>query len=100
MSVETAERRQYIKGFIFAIVLTALSFIVAIYTSWSATAIYWAIGIFALAQIIVHFRYFLHIDLSKQKREDLHLILFSTLLLIIMVGGTLWVLSDLSHRMH
>ena len=51
---------------------------------------------FALVQVIVQLRYFLHIDLSRQKREDLHLILFSTLLLALMAGGTIWILANLA----
>ncbi len=53
----------------------------------------------ALAQVAIQLRYFLHIDSSKQAREDLQLILFSALLLFIMVIGTIWILSDLSERM-
>lgn len=100
MSEERTERRQYIKGFIFAVALTVLAFTTVIYTSLPAHIVNWMVAILALIQILVHFRYFLHIDLSKQKREDLYLILFSTLLLVIMGGGTLWVMTDLSHRMH
>lgn len=58
----------------------------------------WAIGALALVQIVVHFRFFLHIDLSRQKREDLQLILFSTLLLILMAGGTIWIMLNLYAR--
>lgn len=56
------------------------------------------IGIFALMQMIVHFLFFLHISF-REKREDLQLILFSTLLLIIMVGGTIWIMGNLALRM-
>ena len=57
------------------------------------------IAVFALVQIVVHLRYFLHIDLGKQKREDLQLILFSTFLLAIMAGGTIWIMANLQMRM-
>jgi cytochrome o ubiquinol oxidase operon protein cyoD len=58
------------------------------------------IAICGLAQVVVQFRYFLHINLSLQKREDLLLILFSVLLLAIMAGGTIWIMANLAHRMH
>ncbi|HEY8229058.1 MAG TPA: hypothetical protein VIG31_01260 [Rhodanobacteraceae bacterium] len=48
--------------------------------------------------MIVHFRFFLHISFSH-KREDLQLILFSTVLLIIMVAGTIWITASLATRM-
>lgn len=54
------------------------------------TTRWWLIGLYGLAHIVVHFRFFLHVDLSRQKREDLELILFSLLLLAIMAGGTIW----------
>ena len=52
----------------------------------------------ALAQMLVHFRFFLHVSLS-QKREDLLLILFSAVLLTIMVAGTIWIMASLALRM-
>ncbi|MEH6952952.1 cytochrome C oxidase subunit IV family protein (plasmid) [Nitrobacter sp. NHB1] len=56
------------------------------------------IGVLALVQILVHFRFFLHIGF-KQKREDLQLLLFSALLLTIMVAGTIWIMASLAQRM-
>lgn len=55
--------------------------------------------VLAIAQIIVHLRIFLHINLSKQRREELQLLLFSLLLLAIMALGTLWIMADLYQRM-
>jgi cytochrome o ubiquinol oxidase subunit IV len=56
------------------------------------------VGVFALVQILVHFRCFLHISFTH-KREDLQLILFSALLLAIMVAGTIWIMASLALRM-
>lgn len=93
------DARNYRIGLVTAIALTALPFALV----WTqvlprATALA-LIGVLALVQVIAQFRFFLHIDLSRQKREDLHLILFSVLVLFIVVGGTVWVLGDLGHRM-
>ncbi len=89
----------YVYGFSIALILTGLAFGMV---HWSVFPHFWllcAIGALALLQMIVHFRFFLHIGFSKQKREDLQLILFSTLILMLMVGGTIWVLYNLSVRM-
>lgn len=40
-----------------------------------------------LAQIAAHFRFFLHIDLWKLHRDDLMLIFFTALIILLMVGG-------------
>lgn len=96
---ERKERRFYGIGLIMSVVLTVLSFS-TVMTGWFPRN--WALPaiiLLALAQILVHLRIFLHIDLSRQKREDLQLLLFTVLLLAIMAFGTLWVLSDLANRM-
>ncbi len=96
---EKEERRFYTLGLVLSIVLTVASF-GSVMTglvphSWAFPVL----AILALAQIIVHLRIFLHIDLTRQKREDLQLLLFTVLLLGIMAFGTLWILADLQARM-
>ena len=90
----------YCKGYFLAIILTVIPFAVVAKSSLAANTIWLIVASCGLVQLIVHFRYFLHIDLTRQKREDLHLILFSFLLLSIMVLGTIWIMHSLSMRMH
>jgi cytochrome o ubiquinol oxidase operon protein cyoD len=49
--------------------------------------------------MLVHFRCFLHVDLQRSARADLVLLLFTSLITALMVGGTLVVLFNLRHRM-
>lgn len=93
------ERRSYLTGFALALILTLVSFGVTAWAGWPVRRVLAVIAGSALVQIVVHFRFFLHIDLSRQKREDLHLILFTVLLLAIMVSGTLWIAASLQGRM-
>lgn len=98
------ELRSYMIGLGLAVVLSALAFgAVALAEgvpgAISRPAVLWTIGLTAVVQIVVHFRYFLHIDLTRSKRDDLQLILFSALIVLLMVAGTLWILGDLSGRM-
>lgn len=88
----------YLIGYIASMVLTIAAFAVYILEleTWTSVVL---IGLLGMAQLVVQFRFFLHIDLSKQKREDLQLILFSTLLLAIMAGGTIWIVANLATRM-
>jgi cytochrome o ubiquinol oxidase operon protein cyoD len=92
------ELASYAIGLLLALALTAIAFAVV---AWRlapdhALAIVFALG---LVQILVHFRCFLHIDFQRSAREDLQLILFSSLIIALMVGGTLVVLLNLRHRM-
>ncbi|WOI56623.1 cytochrome o ubiquinol oxidase subunit IV [Palleronia sp. LCG004] len=96
---ESEERSFYSLGLVLSILLTVLSF-TAVMTGLLPRA--WVIPVIillALAQILVHLRIFLHIDLSRQKREDLLMLLFTILLLAIMAFGTLWIMSNLHDRM-
>jgi cytochrome o ubiquinol oxidase operon protein cyoD len=93
------ELRSYIVGFTAAAVLTVAAFISVAWGGLSRPSILWIVGISAIVQIVVHFRFFLHIDLSKSKRDDLELILFSALIVILMAGGTLWILANQQMRM-
>ena len=93
------ELRGYIIGLISALILSALTFSVVALHLVSKSAMLVAIMGLAFGQIIIHFRYFLHITLGRSTRDDLQLILFSTLIILLMVGGTLVVLANQAMRM-
>ena len=89
----------YVTGYLLALALTGAAFAAVRWPSFAAgTTLAIVLGL-ALVQAIVHFRFFLHISLSKSARDDLQLILFSSLIVILMVSGTLVVLFNLRHRM-
>ncbi|WP_207210243.1 cytochrome o ubiquinol oxidase subunit IV [Lichenibacterium ramalinae] len=98
-----ADRRRdlltYGIGYGLALALTLLAFAL-VYWRWAeppvALALVFGLG---LVQVLVQFRCFLHIDFKGQARDDLLLILFSTLIVLLMVGGTLVVLFNLRARM-
>jgi cytochrome o ubiquinol oxidase operon protein cyoD len=95
---ERRDFRFYVWGISLGFLLTLVPFTLVYWAGIERFLLFKIIGIFALMQMIVHFRFFLHISFTE-KREDLHLILFSTLLLIIMLGGTIWIMSSLALRM-
>ncbi len=93
------ERNSYIVGFCLALMLTFVPFGLVYWSAFSRFGLIVAIGIFAVIQAIVHFRFFLHINPPKQNVDDLHLILFSTMILALMAGGTIWIMYNLAIRM-
>jgi len=95
---ERRDFRSYVWGAGLALVLTLVPFALVHRGGMARFPLLIVIGAFALVQMIVHFRFFLHIRFS-QKREDLQLIVFSALVLIILVGGTVWIMSSLALRM-
>ncbi len=93
------EMRSYAIGYGLALALTGAAFATVRWPSFdAATSLAIVLGL-ALVQMGVHFRFFLHVSLRKSARADLQLILFSALIVILMVSGTLVILFNLRERM-
>ncbi len=86
-------------GYALALALTGVAFAAVRWPSFAATTTLAIVFGLALVQIVVHFRFFLHISLVKTSRDDLQLVLFSTLIVALMVSGTLVILMNLHQRM-
>jgi cytochrome o ubiquinol oxidase subunit IV len=95
---ERREFRSYLWGIGLALLLTVVPFALVHWVGLPRVPLLIVIGAFALTQMLVHFRCFLHIGFG-QTREDLQLILFAALLLTIMVAGTIWIMASLALRM-
>jgi cytochrome o ubiquinol oxidase operon protein cyoD len=93
------ETMSYLVGYGLALLLTGAAFgLVYLHLLGARPAFYTVLGL-GLAQMVVHFRCFLHVDLKRSARADLQLILFSSLIIALMVGGTLVILLNLRQRM-
>ena len=93
------EIRSYAFGYGLALALTVAAFATVHWPSFdSSTTLAIVLGL-AFVQMVVHFRFFLHIGLRESARDHLQLILFSTLIIILMVSGTLIILFNLRARM-
>jgi cytochrome o ubiquinol oxidase subunit IV len=86
-------RKSYTIGFLLAIALTIVPFgLVMTHASIGTPVI---VAVFALAQIIVHIVYFLHVDRSEEQRWNLTALLFTAIVLCIILGGSLWIMHNL-----
>jgi len=98
-TIERGEVRGILLGYGLALLLTLSAFgLVVFHALTGRQAFYMVLGL-GLVQMLVHFRFFLHIDLRRNSRPDLQLLLFSVLIVALMVGGTLVVLFNLHGRM-
>ncbi|MFV0436466.1 MAG: cytochrome o ubiquinol oxidase subunit IV [Desulfopila sp.] len=91
--------RKYVVGFAQALVLTVISFALIAIPGMSKPAMLTALFIAAILQMLVHLHYFLHLDRSSKQRWNLITLLFSLLLIVIFVGGSIWVMVTLNARM-
>ena len=94
------ERRRYVIGYGGSLLLTLAVFLIAYFYGIETKGVYLTISLLGLAQLIVQLVYFLHIDRRRSSREDLDLVLFSTLVLLIIILGTVWIMGNLAVRMH
>ncbi|WBU63994.1 cytochrome o ubiquinol oxidase subunit IV [Paracoccus aerodenitrificans] len=93
-------KREYVTGFILAVILTVIPFGVVMSGgagSFRITAI--IILVCAVAQMIVHMVYFLHMSPKAENGWSLISLVFTLILLIIAVSGTIWVMYNMDANM-
>ena len=94
---EGASLLSYAAGFALSIVLTAIPFSLAMGYRLARAALVVSIIAFAVAQILVHLVFFLHLNSSgKWNRVALA---YVALLLLILVGGSVWIMYHLNYNM-
>jgi cytochrome o ubiquinol oxidase operon protein cyoD len=97
--LEQRETPRYVMGYGLALLLTCAAFGLVYFRLVDVGWAFFVVLGLGVVQMFVHFRYFLHIDFKHSARANLQLILFSTLIIAMMVGGTLVVLLNLRTRM-
>lgn len=85
----------YFIGFISSLALTAFAFFLVV-QKYSSPEI---LGALALVQALIQLRFFLHLGQEKKPYWETIVFLFMTLVLLIIVIGSLWIMNDLNARM-
>ncbi|QJU60133.1 cytochrome o ubiquinol oxidase subunit IV [Sphingomonas sp. AP4-R1] len=92
--------RGYWVGTILAILLTAIPFWLvmsdALHNAQATIAVIFAM---ALAQIVVHVICFLHLDTRSEGGWSLLAFLFTTIIVVLTIGGSMWVMYHLNANM-
>jgi cytochrome o ubiquinol oxidase operon protein cyoD len=89
----------YLTGLGLAILLTATSFFVA------GTNLVWepsipvALVVLAIAQMGVHLVFFLHITTGPDNTNNVLALAFGVLIVVLVIGGSLWIMANLNHNM-
>jgi cytochrome o ubiquinol oxidase operon protein cyoD len=89
----------YTTGFVLAIILTAIPFALVMSSAASRTVTLLVIVAAAVVQILVHLHYFLHLDTSSAARWNLLALLFTLLIMVLFVGGSIWIMYELHYRL-
>jgi cytochrome o ubiquinol oxidase subunit IV len=91
--------KSYAIGFVVSIVLTTIAFWLVIKSAVPHSIVLSGIIVTAVAQILVHLHYFLHLNTSSTVRWNILVLLFTLLIMILFVGGTIWIMFNLKYRM-
>ncbi|WP_341319335.1 cytochrome o ubiquinol oxidase subunit IV [Paraburkholderia sp. IMGN_8] len=91
--------RGYMIGFVLAVLLTAASFGIVMTGALQGHQALLAIAGLALVQIIVHLVFFLHMNTSSAQRWNVTAFAFTALTALILIGGSLWVMHNVSMMM-
>ena len=89
----------YLVGLGLAVLLTATSFFIA------GTDLVWqpsipvALIVLAIAQMGVHLVFFLHITTGPDNTNNVLALAFGLLIVFLVIGGSLWIMSNLNHNM-
>lgn len=91
--------KDYLTGFVLSLILTVIPFGLVMAGKMSETAIMVGIFLAALVQVVVHLRYFLHLDTSPEQRWNLMVFLFMVISIVILVVGSVWIMYNMRIRM-
>lgn len=89
----------YISGFVLSVILTVAAYFTitkGLVSGWGAI---WILSGLAIAQLAVQLLFFLHLNRQKANRERLQLFNFAAIVVVIVVGGTLWIMNNLHYNM-
>jgi cytochrome o ubiquinol oxidase subunit IV len=89
----------YLTGFILALILTAIPFALVMSSALSTPATLAVIVSAGFVQILAHLYFFLHLKTSPTARWDLGALIFTIVIMILFVGGSIWILFNLYHRL-
>lgn len=90
----------YVTGFVLSVVLTAIPFWMVMTRAIESSG--WTITVilaFAAVQIVVHMIYFLHMTPKAEDGWSLMALLFTVVLVVITLSGSLWIMYHLNTNM-
>ncbi len=98
-NIDAAEKG-YITGFIASLILTVIPFVLAgveVLPKGATVALFF---ICAIAQVLVHFSYFLHMEVkTEQGKWNFLSLVFSAIVVLIVIAGSIWIMWNLNINM-
>ncbi|KQT60385.1 MULTISPECIES: cytochrome o ubiquinol oxidase subunit IV [unclassified Aureimonas] len=93
-------KKDYLTGFVLAVILTVIPFAVVmgdVFSNRNVT-VFIVMGL-AVVQIVVHMIYFLHMNTKSEGGWNMLALIFTLVLVVITIAGSLWVMYHLNTNM-
>ena len=91
--------RGYVTGFVLSVILTAIPFWLVMSGTLDKQVTAIVIMLFAAVQIVVHMIYFLHLDTKSEEGWNMMALIFTIVMVVIGLTGSLWVMYHLNTNM-
>jgi cytochrome o ubiquinol oxidase operon protein cyoD len=89
----------YTSGLVFALLLTAASFIVAQTNLLWPPGVPAGLAVLAVAQMGVHLVFFLHIGTDSDHTNNVLALAFGVFIVLLVVAGSLWIMDHMNANM-
>jgi cytochrome o ubiquinol oxidase operon protein cyoD len=93
-----SHKPQYI-GFVMSVVLTVAAYRIAINHELTGSLLTMTIVGFAFLQALIQLVFFLHLGLESKPHWSLITFLFTVLVILIVIGGSLWIMNNLDYNL-
>ena len=86
-------------GFVLCLLFTAAAYLTVISPGFDRGESLIMLVTFGVAQLLTQLFFFLHIGTRSQPRTNLIAFVFTLFILVLLVGGSLWIMQNLKHNM-
>lgn len=89
----------YVTGFGLSLMLTGAAFLLVQKHNLTHRGLVLAIAVLAIMQLLVQLVFFFNLDQERRPRWNLQAALFAVTVVVIIVGGSIWIMDNLSYHM-
>ncbi|PWY55893.1 cytochrome o ubiquinol oxidase subunit IV [Legionella qingyii] len=91
--------QSYTIGFVASLLLTLFSFYLVASSALPPKILYIAVGVLAIIQLFVQLVFFLHLNTNSKTSWNLLSFLFTLVVVLVLVIGTMWIMYNLYEKM-
>ncbi|SBT17628.1 Cytochrome bo(3) ubiquinol oxidase subunit 4 [Marinomonas gallaica] len=84
----------YVVGFVLSVILTVIPFWAVMTGAFDRATLFAVIVVTAVVQIVVHLKYFLHLNFTKEGKIDTLSFIFTAIVIVMVVALSIWIIYE------